>query len=89
MTATQATATPGLITLQSLVPARLAGAVLLLAVSAPMPAYSLFSGVAFSTKVLLGILVALYPVWLIARSCRPPGHLADNAGFALGPSEVV
>ena len=69
--------------------AGLAGAVLLLAMSAPIPAYSLISGVAFGAKVLTGIAVALYPVWLIVLSYRLPGHLADLAGSASRPSEVV
>jgi hypothetical protein len=63
--------------------------VLLLAMSAPIPAYSLISGVAFGAKVLTGIAVALYPVWLIVLSYRLPGHLADLAGSASRPSEVV
>jgi hypothetical protein len=67
----------------------LAGAVLLLAVLAPMPAYSLISDVTVGAKVLLGIPVALYPVWLIVLSYRLPGHLADLAGSASRPSEVV
>ena len=57
--------------------------------SAPIPAYSLISGVAFGAKVLTGIAVALYPVWLIVLSYRLPGHLADLAGSASRPSEVV
>src|ERR1022692_3601269 len=55
-------------------------AALLLAISVPMPAYSLISDVAFGAKALTGIPVALYPVWLILMSYRLPGHLADLAG---------
>ena len=70
--------------------AGLAGAVLLLAMSIPMPSYSLISGVAFGAKVLTGIPVALYPVWLIVLSYRLPGHLADRRlGSPMRPSEVV
>ena len=69
--------------------AGLAGAVLLLAVSAPMPAYSLISDVALGAKVLLGLPVALYPVWLIVLSYRLPGHLADVVGSTSRPLEVV
>lgn len=69
--------------------AGLAGAVLLLAVPAPMPAYSLISDVALGAKVLLGIPVALYPVWLIVLSYRLPGHLADVVGSTSRPLEVV
>ena len=59
--------------------AGLAGTVLLLAMSVPMPASSLISHVAFGAKVLTGIPVAIYPVWLIVLSNRLPGHLADLA----------
>jgi hypothetical protein len=69
--------------------AGLAGSVLLLAVPAPMPAYSLISDVAFGAKVLLGIPVALYPVWLIVLSYRLPGHLTDVVGSTSRPLEVV
>src|ERR1017187_1351656 len=55
-------------------------AALLLAISVPMPAYSLISDVAFGAKGLTGIPVALSPVWLILMSYRLPGHLADLAG---------
>ena len=69
--------------------AGLAGAVLLLAVSAPMPAYSLIVGVTLGARVLTGVPVALCPVWLILLSYRLPGHLADLVGSTSRPSEVA
>jgi hypothetical protein len=59
--------------------AGMAGAALL-AASAAMPASSLIRDITFGAGLLTGIPVALYPVWLIALSCRLPGHLADCVG---------